>query len=241
MPSGATATAGGNSRPPAADKNSRPPAADENNRPPAAGKPNPPRAVVWDIGHVLYDWDPRHLYGKLIDDPARLDWFLAHVVTREWHFQHDAGRPFAETSAELIGRFPAEADLIRLYGPRWLETLPGPVPGTHELVGRLASAGVPQFALTNFSAEFWERFRPTAPVLGHFRDILVSGRERMVKPDPAIFRLAQRRFGLEPGDIFFIDDNGANIDSAVACGWRAHRFHAAAPLEAALRRTGLLP
>lgn len=211
-------------------------------RPQRASRPDrQPKAVVWDIGHVLYDWDPRYLYEKLIADRGRLDWFLSNVVTREWHFQHDAGRPFAETSTELINRFPAEAALIRLYSPRWLETLPGPIPGTHALVERLATTGVPQFAVTNFSAEFWRRFQPTAPVLRHFRDIVVSGEERMVKPDPAIFRLAQQRFGLAPDDILFIDDNRANVEVARVCGWRAHLFHAAAPLQAELRQAGLLP
>ena len=100
---------------------------------------------------------------------------------------------------------------------------------------------MPQYALTNFSAEFWMRFRPTAPVLGFFRDIIVSGTERLVKPDPAIFRLAERRFRLAPADIFFIDDNAENIAAARDCGWQTHRFDAAQALEAALVETGLLP
>mgnify|MGYP002380177760 FL=1 len=207
----------------------------------AVAGPARPRAVVWDVGHVLYDWDPRYLYRKLIDDPERLDWFLSNVVTREWHFQHDAGRPFAETSAELIGRFPAEAALIRLYGPRWLETLPGPIPGTHALVERLAAAGVPQFAITNFSAEFWESFQPTAPVLRHFRDIVVSGRERLLKPDPAIFHLALQRFGLGCGEALFIDDNAANVEAAAASGLLPHLFRSADSLAQALDAVGLLP
>lgn len=199
----------------------------------------PPSAVVWDVGHVLYDWDIRHLYAKLIDDPARLDWFLANVVTRDWHFQHDRGRPFAETSAELIARFPAERALIEAYGPRWLETIPGPVEGTHELVGQLDRAGVPQYGITNFSAEFWAMFRPTAPLFDRFADIIVSGEERLMKPDPAIWALAERRFG-QPGQaLFFIDDNPANVAGARAAGWRAHRFTDARTLAEALRAEGL--
>lgn len=200
-----------------------------------------PRAVVWDVGHVLYDWDPRFLYAKLIPDPERLDWFLANVVTREWHFQHDAGRPFEETSAELAEAFPDERDLILAYAPRWLETIPGPIPGTHALVHRLAEAGVPQFGITNFSAEFWDLFRPTAPLFDHFRDIIVSGRERLVKPDPAIYALAEQRFGLAPHEMLFLDDNAANIAAAEAAGWHAHRFIGAEAAEAALVAAGLLP
>ncbi|MFN3369950.1 MAG: HAD family hydrolase [Sphingomonadaceae bacterium] len=201
--------------------------------------PGPPAAVVWDVGHVLYDWDIRHLYAKLIDDAERLDWFLANVVTREWHFQHDRGRPFTETSAELIARFPAERALIEAYGPRWLETIPGPVPGTHALVEKLHEAGVPQFGITNFSAEFWAMFRPTAPLFDRFRDIIVSGAERLMKPEPAIWALAERRFGLSGRDFFFIDDNPANVAGARAAGWRAHRFTDAQALTEALRAVGL--
>jgi len=194
-----------------------------------------PGAVVWDVGHVLYDWDPRFLYAKLIPDPERLDWFLANVVTRAWHYQHDAGRPFVETSAELVAHHPEFADLIAAYGPRWLETIPGPVPGTHAIVERLAQAGVPQFGITNFSGEFWDRFRPTAPLFDRFRDIIVSGHEKLMKPSPEIFALARRRFGLGDGEAVFIDDNAANVEAAIAAGWHGHRFTDTATLAEALR------
>ncbi len=197
-----------------------------------------PRAVVWDVGHVLYDWDPRYLYAKLIPDADRLDGFLDNVLTRAWHFQHDAGRPFAETSVELAAQFPDQADLIAVYGPRWLETIPGPMPDTHALVEALAASGIPQFGITNFSGEFWDRFRPTAPLFDHFREIIVSGYERLVKPDPAIFALAEARFELAPGDMLFIDDNEANIAAAEAVGWHAHRFIDAKALTQALRGYG---
>lgn len=197
-----------------------------------------PRAVVFDVGHVLYDWDPAHLYRKLIADEARRNWFLSHVVTRQWHDQHDAGRPFAETSAELIARFPAERELILAYGARWLETIPGPIPGSHELVAALNAAGVPLFAITNFSAEFWAMFRPTAPLFDCFRDIVVSGTERLMKPDPAIYRLAQQRFGLGAGEAIFIDDNAANVAAARDAGWLAHHFTSAQAAADALRAAG---
>ena len=148
-------------------------------------------AVVFDIGRVLVQWSIRNLYAKLIDDPARLDWFLAHVVTEQWNFEHDAGKPLAQLVAERSALFPAEAELIALYPQRWLETVPGPIPGTAALVEALAARGHPLYAITNFGAETWAMFRPTCPVLDHFADIVVSGRERMVKPDPAIYALAQ--------------------------------------------------
>lgn len=182
------------------------------------------RSVVFDVGHVLFDWDPRFLYGKLIADPDRLDWFLANVVTREWHFQHDAGRPFAETSAELIRAYPSEKALIEAYGPRWLETIPAAIPGSLALVHDLHAAGVPLFAITNFSDEFWRMFRPTQPIFDLFEDIVVSGAEKCIKPDLRIYELAQRRFGLPPGAALFIDDNPANVAAAIRSGWEAHRF-----------------
>ncbi len=197
------------------------------------------QAVVFDVGHVLYDWDPRFLYEKLIADADRLDWFLGHVVTRQWHFQHDAGRPFVETAAELAALFPAEAGLIAQYGPRWLETIPGPVPGSLELVRELAAAQVPLYAITNFAHEFWAMFRPTAPIFDLFRDIIVSGTEKLVKPDPAIYQLAQARFGLGGGAAIFIDDNAANVRAAQDSGWLAHRFEGAAGARAALLAAGI--
>ena len=200
-----------------------------------------PQAVVFDVGHVLYDWDPRYLYAKLISDPVRLDWFLSHVVTREWHFQHDAGRPFAETSAELTALFPAEAELIAAYAPRWLETIPAPIPGMIELVEELDAAGVPLFAITNFSGEFWPRFAATAPVFGRFRDIVVSGVEKLTKPGPEIYDLAMQRFGLAPGEAVFIDDRADNVAAGERAGLLGHVFAGEPDARAFLASHGLLP
>ena len=199
-----------------------------------------PKAVVFDVGNVLVDWNVRAFYARFIADPARLDWFLAEVVTPQWHFQHDAGRPFAETSAELIARFPAEADLIRLFGPRFNETIVGPIPGMIELVEQLAAAGVPLFAITNFSHEFWLPFRAQWPVFDHFADIVVSGAERLTKPDAAIYQLALKRFGLAPGEALFIDDRLENVAAAQANGFAGHHFSGHEPLAAELARLGLL-
>lgn len=199
------------------------------------------RAVVFDVGNVIVEWDVRGFYAQLIPDPARLDWFCRDVVSPAWHFQHDAGRPFAETSAELIARFPAEAELIRLYGPRFNETVPGPVPGMVEMVEQLAARAVPLFAITNFSHEFWPSFRAEWPVFDHFADIVVSGEERLTKPDPAIYQLALRRFGLAPGEAIFIDDRAENVAAAQANGFVGHHFANAERLAAELAGLGLLP
>ncbi len=200
-----------------------------------------PRAVVFDIGNVLYGWDIRALYAKLIPDPARLEWFCSHVVTAEWHFQHDRGRPSSETVAELSTQYPAEAGLIAHYVPRWLETITGPVPGMIELAHELADAGVPLYGITNFADEFWHRFRPTAPVFDRFEDIIVSGAEKLFKPEPEIYRLARRRFSLAAGEGLFVDDRLENVRAGVAQGFPGHHFTNAASLRTRLLAEGLLP
>lgn len=200
----------------------------------------PVTAVVFDIGRVLVQWRIGALYEKLIAEPERLEWFLAHVVTEQWHAQHDAGVPFAEMIATRSTEFPQHAELIAAYAPHWLETVPGPVPGTHDLVEALAARAVPLYAITNFGADAWAMFRPTLPVLDHMRDIVVSAHERLVKPDPAIFRLAQARFGHAAGEMLFIDDNRANIEAAAALGWQVHHFAEAEALAADLRERGLI-
>jgi 2-haloacid dehalogenase len=202
--------------------------------------PDRPTAVVFDIGRVLYDWNLRYLFEKLIADPAKLDRFLAEVVTEEWHFQSDAGRPLAEMVPELKAKFPQHAALIDAYRDRFEETLPQEIPGTHDLVRRLAARDVPLYALTNFGAEFWARARRGWPIFDLFADVVVSGEERVAKPDPAIFAVAERRFGSDPSELFFTDDNPANVAAARARGWQAHLFENAAGLEAELVRAGLL-
>lgn len=200
-----------------------------------------PTAVIFDVGRVLYDWDPRILYRRLIADDRALDAFVRDVVTTEWHFQHDAGRDFADTSAELVALYPQHRDLIAAWGPRFGESIGDPIPGMHELVAELDSAGVPLFAITNFSHEFWPPFRAREAVLfDRFRDVVVSGKEKLVKPDPAIYALALARFGLKPGDAVFIDDNRANVDAAAALGIHALHFTDEVALRPQLRALGLL-
>lgn len=200
-----------------------------------------PKAVIFDVGRVLVEWDPRYLYERLIDDDQALEAFLANVVTKEWHFQHDAGRPFAETSAELIALHPQHAELIQAWGPRFGETIPHAVPGMFELVRELDAAGVPLYAITNFSGEFWREWVPQyAELFDRFRDIVVSGDEELVKPDPAIYALALKRFELEGPDAVFVDDSPANVEGANAAGIHGVLFTNAEDFRAELVRVGLL-
>ena len=198
------------------------------------------RSVIFDVGRVLFDWDLRHLFAKLIDDRDELESFVTHVVTPQWHFQHDAGRPLADMLPERKAEFPEHGALIDAYAARFNETIPGPVPGSLELVERLDAAGVPLFAITNFGHEFWEGFRPTQPVFDRFRDIVVSGTEKMMKPDPAIYALAIERFGIDPAGALFVDDVAANVAGAESLGIGGHQFRDAATLERDLVARGYL-
>ena len=198
------------------------------------------RAVVFDVGNVLFNWDIGALYQRLIPDRTRRDWFLAHVVTPEWHFQHDRGRPLAETIPELQAKYPAEAELIATYRQYWLETITGAVAGMPALVAELVAARVPLFGITNFSAELWDVFRPTAPIFDDFEDIVVSGAEMLWKPEPPIYRLALQRFGLAPGEGLFVDDRIENVRAGEAEGFPGHHFTGAARLRTRLVAEGLL-
>ena len=196
--------------------------------------------VIFDIGNVLYRWDLRCLFEKLIDDPEELDWFLAHVVTPEWHFQHDAGRSFAAMVAERSREFPQYADHILAYSRRFAETIPGPVDGMLGIVRALAEKAIPLFAISNFGAESWAQFRPTAPIFDLFADIVISGEEKLIKPDSSIFELALDRFGRRAGQCLFVDDRQDNIAAADAVGMAGHHFQDALRLESELKFLRLL-
>lgn len=198
------------------------------------------RGVVFDVGNVLFKWDPRFLYERLIGDDRALDAFLAEVLTHEWHFQHDAGRPFAETSAELVLKHPQHRELIELWGPRFNDSVGPAVEGMIPLVEELAARAVPLFAITNFSDEFWGPFRATQPVFDHFHDIVVSGAERLVKPHREIYECALARFGLPAKELIFIDDRAENVAGAEMIGMRGHLFRDAETLRAELQELQLL-
>ena len=200
-----------------------------------------PSAVVFDVGNVLYGWDPESfLVRQIADDEARLR-FIEEVGLWEWHESLDGGRGFADAAAELSEKFPDYAHLISAWGDRFGETITDPVPGVHDLVEALDGRGVPLFAITNFSADFWAPFREREEAFfGRFRDIVVSGEEKLLKPDPAIYYLALDRFGLKAEQALFIDDRLINVEGAKAVGMRAHLFTTAEDLRARLEAEGLL-
>ena len=182
------------------------------------------KAAVFDLGGVLIDWDPRYLYRKLLADEAAVEEFLATVCTPEWNAEQDRGRPFAEGVAELVERHPAHAAAIAAFHERWPEMLGGDIPGAVELLAELRATGLPLYALTNWSAETFVLARERFEFLDWFDGLLVSGEERIIKPDPAIFRLLLDRFGLDPGAALYVDDSPANVAAAAALGLDAVRF-----------------
>ncbi|WP_295443228.1 HAD family phosphatase [Sphingorhabdus sp. EL138] len=196
--------------------------------------------AVFDVGKVLFEWDLRHLFAKLITDKDELEYFVTVIVTPQWHFQHDAGRALDDMVAERVAEFPKYAAWIAAYASRFNETIPGPITGSLEIIEELAERDVPLFAITNFGAEFWDSFRPTEPIFDRFQDIIVSGVEKLVKPDPAIYALALQRFGLKPGEAIFIDDNHDNVISARQNGFVAHHFMDANSLRRELLALDLL-
>ena len=200
--------------------------------------------VIFDLGGVLIDWDPRYLYRTLfVEDEPGMERFLAEVTTAAWNLQLDAGKPFAEGVTELIAQHPHERERIEAYHARWIEMISGPIHGTVAILEELAARGVPLYAITNWSAETFAltRREPAYAFLDLFREIFVSGELRMVKPEPAIFRHALERIGREAPQCLFIDDVEKNVAGAAAVGLAVHRFTTPENLAADLRTRGLLP
>lgn len=207
---------------------------------PRAGSP-PPDIVVFDIGGVLLDWNPRHLYRRLFDDERAMEAFLSDVCSPAWNLLMDMGVPFRQGVSVLADRHPHHAELIRAYDERWQEMVAGAIEESVEILRELIDAGRPVYALTNFSAEKFSLERQRWPFLGWFRGIVVSGEIGLVKPAPAIYRHLTTRFGLAPERCLFVDDQPANVAAARAAGMHAVRFVGADALRADLSARGLLP
>jgi 2-haloacid dehalogenase len=186
--------------------------------------------LIFDVGGVVLDWNPRHLFRALIPDETQREWFLTEVCSPRWNAQMDAGKPAADAVAELSAEYPEHAAWIRAYWDRWPETLGGLVPGTGELLAELAASGRDLYAITNFNGEVWPVTQAMFPVLSCFKDVIVSSFAGICKPDPAIFALALRQFGVAAADCLFIDDVAANVDGARAAGLAAIQFTSAAAL-----------
>ena len=201
-----------------------------------------PSAVVFDLGGVLIDWNPRHLYRSLFDgDEPAMERFLAEVTTASWNGEQDAGRSWRDAIDILTAEHPDHRDLIVAYHERWTEMLGGPIDGTVDVLSDLRRAGVRLAAVTNWSAETFPVARERYPFLGWFETIVVSGEERVAKPDPEIFRRVLRRTGLRPEQAVFVDDSPANVVAAAALGFETILFRDPDALRADLQGFGLLP
>ena len=199
-------------------------------------------AVVFDLGGVLIDWNPRHLYRQLFPgDREGMERFLSEVCTSAWNERQDAGRPWEEAIDEAIAEYPQHAALIRAYRERWEEMLSGPIADTVTLFEEVKRTGLRLYALTNWSQYTFPRALELFPFLHWFEDIVVSGREGLIKPDPAIFRVLISRSGIEAARSVFIDDSLANVRAAAQLGFRTIHFQDATQLRRDLIALGAVP
>lgn len=197
-------------------------------------------AVVFDIGGVLLDWNPRHLYRKLFDDEQEMERFLSEVCTLEWHDAHDRGTPMDISCAELAAAHPEQAELIWAWANRSEEMISGPIYGSVEILGELRAAAVPCYGLTNMERETYPKRVERYPFLRWFDGTVVSGHEGIAKPDREIFERLLGRFQLEPGSTLMIDDSSRNVRAAAVVGMRTHEFRSPAELRGVLEGAGLL-
>ena len=196
--------------------------------------------VVFDLGGVLIDWNPRHLYRKLFTDQAAMEAFLATICTQEWNERQDAGRSFAEAAALLRAQHPQHAELIDAYGARFDEMMKGPIDDSVAILEALHDRGVPLYALSNMSAETYPLAAKRFDFLRLFRGMVISGEVGVIKPDPRIFRILLERYRIEPAEAVYIDDNFRNAEAARALGIHGIHFTDPAKLRGELEDLRLL-
>jgi 2-haloacid dehalogenase len=201
----------------------------------------PVEAVVFDVGGVLLDWDPRHLYRKLFADESEMEWFLAEICTPAWHAPHDRGVSTAASCAALAVSHPQFSQLIWAWWKRSEEMIGGVDSGSVEILRAVRETGVPCYALTNMEAETYPLRLERFPFLGWFDGTVVSGREGMAKPDPGVFTRLLDRFGLKPRTTLMIDDAKENLEAASKLGIQTTLFRSSGQLRAELETVGVLP
>lgn len=180
--------------------------------------------IIFDYGGVLLDWNPHYLYDPYFGDREKAEWFLTNICTYEWNAQHDNGKPVAEGTAELIAQYPEWEKEIRMYYREFMKMMGGQIPGMEELVKKLKANGQRVFGLSNWSVETFAMVRPVYPVLDLMEDMVISGEERVMKPDHRIYEIALERFGIKAEESVFIDDNPTNVKAADEVGIRGVLF-----------------
>lgn len=198
--------------------------------------------ILFDLGGVLIDWDPRHLYRKLFDDPDAMEDFLRDVCSPAWNLEQDRGRSFDDAVELLVDQHPEKRALIEAYRDRWIEMIGGEIESVVGLLERLDQRGHHLVAVTNWSHETFPLVRDTPEYrfLQRFQRIFVSGEMGLIKPDPGFFQHVLSSLGQHPRQCWFIDDSLANVESARALGLHAHHFRDALALEHWLHAHGLL-
>lgn len=199
------------------------------------------RIVLFDLGHVVVDWQPIRLYRDFFETEAEAQAFVRDVCNMDWHLQHDLGVPMAENADRLIAQYPHYEPQIRAWQSRWLDMFEGYVPGMPPLIAQLEERRVPLYGLSNLPDEVAEQTFDAFPVIRLLRDVIVSGAEKTVKPDRRIYEIAHARMGHpDPADVLFTDDREKNCEAAEAFGFKAHHFQGAEGLKARLRSEGLV-
>lgn len=196
--------------------------------------------IIFDFGGVLIDWNPRHLYSKVFSEKDAMELFLREVCTQEWNEKQDGGRPFSEGIKELTEKHPAHIKEIAMFYDRWDEMVGGEIKGTPEILYELKSLGFSLYGLTNWSGEKFPRMRGRFPFLNELNGIIVSGDEKLLKPDPAFFKLLTDRYPVIPEESLFIDDNPVNVEAAKNLGYKVIRFHSPDQLRQELSEMGIL-
>lgn len=177
--------------------------------------------MVFDVGGVLLDWNPRYLYRKLIADPEQMEWFLSTVCTAQWHDAHDRGTPVRPSCQALARQWPDYAELIMAWSERSEEMVGGIIGDGVQLLHQVAGSGLPCYALTNMEAETYPHRRDRFEFFSWFKGTMVSGREGTAKPDPEIYQRLLKRFSLDPAATLFLDDSPVNVAAAVQAGMDA--------------------
>ena len=182
------------------------------------------KTIVFDLGGVLMDWDPRYLYSQIFSDPDEMEFFLREVCSPYWNAQTDVDKSFLDAIDELVPKFPQYEKQIRAYYPRWEEMIRGEISGTVEILRDLKEAGYPLAALSNWSSETFPRVKDQYEFLSWFTPLVVSGYIGYKKPDPEPFQILLHELGQESGDCLFIDDMEDNIQEAKRQGFEVIHF-----------------
>ena len=195
--------------------------------------------IVFDFGGVLVDWNPVYLYKDEFENKSDMNNFLENICTPEWNMQQDAGRSLAEATETLQQKHPEYKELIGYYYGRWEEMLGGVIKDSERVLKMLKNK-YPIYGLTNWSAETITIAYNKYDFFSHLKGIVVSGDEKLIKPDPKLYQVLLDRYGLKANESLFIDDNIHNIETAQKMGFHTIHFTENTDLEKMVKEMGVL-